>query len=292
MSAEQTFDDKGKVVARRPPEAVGNEKAADPLTLSQIQGRLDAPTVARMQQTLGNQAVQRALAQRSGGEGAFELDEDTSSAINSARGGGQALDQNMAQQASETLGHDMSGVRVHTDSNAVQLSEQVNARAFTVGSDVFFNQGEYSPGSSSGQELLGHELTHVAQQGGSAAPAGNLSVNDPNDQYEQEADSVAQDIVSRKPAEHLQRQEMPEEEELQAKRVQRQEEEELAMPKRLQRQEEEELQMKPLQRQEEEELQMKRLQRQVEGPEEEEEEMQLKPLDTVQRHAMDEGHEG
>jgi|GEM_PF-3178213 len=49
-----------------------------------------------------------------------------------------------------------------------QLNQSIQARAFTTGQDVFFRQGEYQPGSRSGQELIAHELTHVVQQNGEA----------------------------------------------------------------------------------------------------------------------------
>ena len=63
------------------------------------------------------------------------------------------------------LGHDFSRVRVHTGERAAAAAESVEARAFTVGSDVVFGAGEYRPGTQSGRRLLGHELTHVVQDG-------------------------------------------------------------------------------------------------------------------------------
>jgi hypothetical protein len=62
---------------------------------------------------------------------------------------------------------DFSGVRLHTDSTAVQMSGQLNAQAFTHGRDIYFNEGKYSPGTSEGNHLLAHELTHTVQQGAS-----------------------------------------------------------------------------------------------------------------------------
>jgi hypothetical protein len=64
------------------------------------------------------------------------------------------------------FGADFSQVRVHTDTQANTLNRTLSARAFTTGRDIFFRQGEYRPGSSTGQELIAHELTHVVQQGG------------------------------------------------------------------------------------------------------------------------------
>jgi hypothetical protein len=61
------------------------------------------------------------------------------------------------------FGQDFSDVRVHTDEQAAESAEAVNARAYTVGKDVVFGAGEYEPGTSEGQRLLAHELVHVSQ---------------------------------------------------------------------------------------------------------------------------------
>lgn len=65
------------------------------------------------------------------------------------------------------IGQDLSHVRVHTDGMASQSAREVNALAYTVGSHVVFDAGRYAPGTSDGQRLLAHELTHVVQQAGS-----------------------------------------------------------------------------------------------------------------------------
>jgi hypothetical protein len=64
------------------------------------------------------------------------------------------------------FGNDFSSVRIHTGSNAVQMNKELHAQAFTHGSDLYFNEGKYNPGSNSGKQLLAHELTHVVQQTG------------------------------------------------------------------------------------------------------------------------------
>ena len=64
----------------------------------------------------------------------------------------------------EAMRRDFSGVRVHANAHADGLNRSLQARAFTVGQDIYFRHGEYSPGSSTGRELLAHELTHVVQQ--------------------------------------------------------------------------------------------------------------------------------
>ena len=81
-------------------------------------------------------------------------------------------------------------MRVHTDSTADALARSVSARAFTTGTDVYFAAGQYQPGTGDGDSLLAHELTHVTQQRGAPA-SGPLTVSEPGDAMETEADAVA-----------------------------------------------------------------------------------------------------
>ncbi len=96
-----------------------------------------------------------------------ELDGDLESAVNRARSGGDSLDESLRQPMESAFGADFGGVRIHTGADADTLNRSVQARAFTTGRDIFFRSGEYRPASSSGQELIAHELTHVVQQNGS-----------------------------------------------------------------------------------------------------------------------------
>jgi len=86
------------------------------------------------------------------------------------RGQGSALSSSTLAGMEESFGVDFSDVRVHTDSNAESMNRELNARAFTHGSDIYFNANEYSPETSEGKHLLAHELTHVVQQTGSIGP--------------------------------------------------------------------------------------------------------------------------
>ncbi|MBD2136105.1 DUF4157 domain-containing protein [Anabaena sp. FACHB-1237] len=92
--------------------------------------------------------------------------ENFEQSLNSSKGGGQPLADNVRQPMEKAFGADFSGVKIHTDSKSDQLNQQIQARAFTTGQDVFFRGGEYNPGSTDGQHLLAHELTHVVQQNG------------------------------------------------------------------------------------------------------------------------------
>ncbi len=81
-----------------------------------------------------------------------------------SKGGGTPLPNNSNRFMSKAFGSDFSAVNIHTGQNAVQMNQQLGARAFTYGNDIYFNKGEYSPNSSGGKSLLAHELTHVVQQ--------------------------------------------------------------------------------------------------------------------------------
>lgn len=207
------------------------------------------PSIIALQHQVGNAALQRLLLQRTG-DGAFDLDEATAGRINRARGGGQTLDTSIQAKMGESMGADFSGVRVHTGSESHALNEQLNAKAFTTGSDIFFRDGAYSPQSSGGQELLAHELTHVVQQSTGAVRGGGgggsaMTVNAPGDRFEQEADSVAKSVTSAAAAPPVQRQ-MPEEEEVQTKALQRQEAEEDELQMQTMPEEEEPVQMQAM----------------------------------------------
>ena len=84
-------------------------------------------------------------------------------------GGGEPLPEPVRAFMEPKFGEDFSGVRVHRDARASGLARAVEARAFTVGQDLFFREGAYEPGTYKGKRLLAHELTHVVQQREGAA---------------------------------------------------------------------------------------------------------------------------
>jgi hypothetical protein len=91
------------------------------------------------------------------------------SAINQKKGGGSALPDIFRSKVEQAIGADFSRVKIHTDQEADTLSRSLSARAFTIGNDIFFKQGEYNPSSTEGQKLITHELTHTIQQGASSS---------------------------------------------------------------------------------------------------------------------------
>ena len=86
--------------------------------------------------------------------------------IDSAKGSAQPLSSEVKTPMEQAFGADFNDVKIHTDTEADALNKQLNAKAFTTGTDIFFRDGEYNPESDSGKKLLAHELTHVVQQNG------------------------------------------------------------------------------------------------------------------------------
>jgi hypothetical protein len=80
--------------------------------------------------------------------------------LNLSRGGGQALPEAVQKKMESFFGADFSDVRVHVGHEA----SSIGALAFTHGSNIYFAPGLYNPATPQGQQLLGHELTHVVQQ--------------------------------------------------------------------------------------------------------------------------------
>jgi hypothetical protein len=85
--------------------------------------------------------------------------------VGGLQSGGQTLSAEARSFYEPRFGYDFSNVKVHTDSIASKSAQSINALAYTSGSNIVFNSGQYSPNTDSGKRLLGHELTHVVQQG-------------------------------------------------------------------------------------------------------------------------------
>jgi hypothetical protein len=88
-----------------------------------------------------------------------------SDTINATKGAGSRMDTGTLSFMQSRFGANFNQVRIHTDDKAIQMSRELNAKAFTTGNDIYFNKDQYQPGSDSGKHLLAHELTHTLQQG-------------------------------------------------------------------------------------------------------------------------------
>jgi hypothetical protein len=212
-------------------ERLGSELAPLPALDRGRLAALPPAAVMHLQRVVGNASVQALL------------DEEQPSPVHEVvgSGGGTPLDTDTRAMMEDRLGQDFSDVRVHTDQKADESARSINAQAYTVGTDVVFRSGSYSPGSESGQRVLAHELTHVVQQ--KAGPvdgtpaAGGIRLSDPSDRFEQAAERAADQSMSQtSPAAQLtpaetgvQRESAEEEEEIQTAQAlvaQREQEEE------------------------------------------------------------------
>jgi hypothetical protein len=92
------------------------------------------------------------------------VSDSLSNKISSSQGTGSNMDSNTQSFMSSRFGNDFNSVKIHTDGNAIQMNRELNAKAFTTGNDIYFNEGQYQPHTSNGKQLLAHELTHTIQQ--------------------------------------------------------------------------------------------------------------------------------
>jgi Domain of unknown function (DUF4157) len=171
----------------RAPEAAAPDTALD-----------QRPPVERLASSMGNRSFGQLVARMGDGEGILSgglVHPDVTAAIAASRGGGQPLASSAARALEPAMGESLGDVRVHTGDGAAALARAVSARAFTVGSDIFFAPGEYQPGTPSGNELIAHEAAHVIQQRG-APLNGPLTVSQPGDALEREAEAVARDATA------------------------------------------------------------------------------------------------
>jgi len=173
------------------------EQATQNVNLEQL---IEAPETMRPDQVLaaqkqvGNQVVQRALDGSKRRNAVTDqngyLNDDISGTIQQKRGGGSPLPDSLRQDVSKRLKHDFDDVRIHTDEQAHELSRKINARAFTIGKDIFFKKGVFAPSSKQGRETIMHELTHVVQQSGASGASGRLKLGAPDTSHEKQADKV------------------------------------------------------------------------------------------------------
>lgn len=117
---------------------------------------------------------------------------------------GRPLDASARAFMEPRLGHSFSHVRVHTDARSAESAQAVQARAYTTGRDIVFGPGQYSPGTDRGRRLLAHELAHVVQQASGPVDgtptSDGITLSDPSDRFEHEADRVAGRVVGERPS--------------------------------------------------------------------------------------------
>lgn len=115
---------------------------------------------------------------------------------------GEPLSATLQRKFEQSLGADLSQVRVHTGTASAEANEAVGAQAYTTGQDIHFGAGRYDPNSAPGELLLAHEVAHTVQQGaaGGGGLQTKLEVSQPSDLAEVQADQAAAAMVAGQPA--------------------------------------------------------------------------------------------
>lgn len=138
----------------------------------------NTPDISRMagEEEEMQQATLQLDSQGPGAEGG-PVSEELQQRIDGVRNtGGEKLPESEREFFESRMGHDFGEVRIHTGSEAAQVSRDVNAKAFTIGRDVVFGAGEYKPGTPEGRRLMAHELTHTVQQGASGGAVSRQTI--------------------------------------------------------------------------------------------------------------------
>ena len=110
------------------------------------------------------------------------------------RSQGQSLEPATRAFMEPRFGHDFSQVRVHTDAKAAESARELNASAYTVGSNIVFGAGQFLPETQTGRQLLSHELTHIVQQRRLPVSVA-CGVSVPGDFHERQARAIT-DVLS------------------------------------------------------------------------------------------------
>lgn len=147
-------------------EVTGAERVSSAAPGIQQKPAFESPGIMDLHSSRAGQLIQ-------GKEATTTPNGDFSGQLASSKGAGSGLPRETRSRMEGGFGADFSQVRVHTGSQAAHMSASIGARAFTHGSDIYFNEGEYQPGTESGDHLIAHELTHTVQQG--AVSAGTVS---------------------------------------------------------------------------------------------------------------------
>lgn len=133
------------------------EQEADAMAEQVVQNKNISPTAPR--------SIQKISEGQSGSTPTQQSSSSTESTLRQSQGKGNALPKNTQSEMETAFGQDFSNVKIHTGSEAQSMSQDLGALAFTHGSDIYFNSGQFNPNSNSGKKLLAHELTHTIQQG-------------------------------------------------------------------------------------------------------------------------------
>ena len=167
------------------PDLLRDERLAHPANAEPL-----AELLSQLQHSHGNAYVQRVV----GEAGKTKAHEPKPAAESREQSNAQGLDAGTRSLMESAFGESFGDVRVHTGRHAGDAAEELGARAFTRGRDIYFNVGEFDPSTREGKEVLAHELAHVAQQRRDGGAGGRGS--DGREAVEREADEASRLVAS------------------------------------------------------------------------------------------------
>lgn len=110
--------------------------------------------------------IARKISSRGSSSSGIAVSQQMESRLSQLQGGGRPMPQGLLNMMENGFGQNFGQVRIHTDAEAADMSSSIGALAFTLGNDIYFNRGQFSPETTEGKRLVAHELTHVAQETG------------------------------------------------------------------------------------------------------------------------------
>ncbi|MEG4634687.1 DUF4157 domain-containing protein, partial [Microcoleus sp. AR_TQ3_B6] len=170
---EQEADSMAAKVMRMPDSAIQQpiqRQTGEETEAVQMQPLVNSITPLVQRSSGKEEEVQMKSGAKRASDGSSQASGSVESRLAGSKGGGSPLPNDIRSFMEARFGADFSSVRVHTDSNAVQMNKELGAQAFAHGSDIYYGAGK-SPGKD---ELTAHELTHIIQQGG-AVPTKSVS---------------------------------------------------------------------------------------------------------------------
>ncbi|WP_158569246.1 eCIS core domain-containing protein [Chitinophaga silvisoli] len=128
-------------------------------------GHNTAPAIQRKCAKCEEEEKKQNVMRKATNDGGFEAPPHFESKLADTKGGGSPMAADTRSYMENAFQADLSHVRIHNNAAATSMSSTIQAKAFTHGSDIYFNSGQYNPGTKEGKHLLAHELTHTQQQG-------------------------------------------------------------------------------------------------------------------------------
>jgi hypothetical protein len=192
---EQEADSMAAKVMRMPDEAIKppiQRQTREETEAVQMQPLVNSITPLVQRSSGEEEEVQMKSEVQRASDGSSVASSSIESRLASSKGGGSALPDDVRSFMEPRFGADFSDIKVHTDSNAVQMTKELGAQAFAHGSDIYYGAGK-SPGKN---ELTAHELTHTIQQGAAVRMNKELR-RSPNQQFEEKEQLQAKNLPDR-----------------------------------------------------------------------------------------------